>query len=137
LQIHHLYTDEQGMSQVEQVKLRLQPSPQREGMLVSGTAPATTVMFSAATSGLRYPVHAASARALLIVLGGVWEFESGDGTVARLEAGDVMFADDVHSTGHHTRELTGNGNMIMVPFADGLDPEQLFDAISPSAGPSA
>jgi hypothetical protein len=66
--------------------------------------------------------HCAPRRQLVINVGGAVEVETGDGTVRRFEAGDVLFADDTTGEGHKTRSVGQLSLMVFLPLPEDFDP---------------
>ena len=58
--------------------------------------------------------HTAPRRQYVVILSGVAEFETADGSVRRLHRGDVLVAEDVTGHGHIAR---GIGNEMRVSLA--------------------
>ena len=65
--------------------------------------PASGIAFRAAPSGYVLDWHCAPRQQYSISLSGAAEIEVGDGTVARIEPGDVVLAEDLTGRGHVTR----------------------------------
>src|SRR5439155_19980893 len=63
--------------------------------------------------------HCAPRRQYSISLSGTAEIEVGDGTIARVEAGDVVLAEDLTGRGHVTRVIGDRPRLYaIVPFTD-------------------
>ena len=62
--------------------------------------------------------HKAPRRQYVVILSGVAEFETADGTKRRLHPGDVLVAEDLAGHGHIARSI---GNELRVSLAVPLD----------------
>ena len=63
--------------------------------------------------------HHAPGRACVFTVSGAVDIEIGDGTVRRLEAGDILIAEDTTGQGHITREVGDEPRVsIFVPLRD-------------------
>lgn len=58
-------------------------------------------------------LHPAPRRQFLVVLEGTLEIVTSGGEEQRLHPGDVLFADDVGSKGHHSRDVGDEPLMMM------------------------
>ena len=64
--------------------------------------------------------HTAPRRQYVMNLSGIAEFETADGTVRRLNPGDVLIAEDVTGHGHIARSIGDEFRVsLAVPLADG------------------
>ena len=63
--------------------------------------------------------HPAPGRVCVYTVSGAVEIEIGDGSVRRLQAGDILIAEDVQGQGHLTREVGDEPRLsIFVPLRD-------------------
>ena len=63
--------------------------------------------------------HNAPRRQYVVVMAGVYELEAGDGSRRRLQAGDVLVAEDVTGHGHILRGIGDEPRVALaVPLAD-------------------
>ena len=63
--------------------------------------------------------HNAPRRQYVVVMAGVFEFETADGSRRRLEAGDVLVAEDLTGHGHIARGIGDEPRTsLAVPIAD-------------------
>ena len=80
---------------------------------------ATGIAFRAAPPGYVLDWHCAPRRQYSISLSGTAEIEVGDGTIARVEAGDVVLAEDLTGRGHVTRVIGDRPRLYaIVPLTD-------------------
>jgi hypothetical protein len=100
MKIVRLYTGEDNESHFEDIEIELNPSGR---MQVSELQPAQGIMFRTASPSHLSNYHPVPKRQYVITLSGQVEIETGDGTIRRFGAGDVMLAEDTTGRGHITR----------------------------------
>ena len=100
-----VYSGSDGESRVEELPFTMRPFTDTEGAHGESTAPqpAASIAFRVSPPGYVLDWHCAPRRQYSIALSGTAEIEVGDGTVARVEAGDVVLAEDLTGRGHVTR----------------------------------
>ena len=105
--IWRVYSGDNGESHIAEVPLALTPFKDVEGAHGLSTAlqPASGIVFRVAPAGYVLDWHCAPRRQYSISLAGRAEIEVGDGTVARIEPGDVVLAEDLTGRGHLTRVI--------------------------------
>ena len=103
--IWRVYSGKDGQSHLAEEPLAMKPFTDVEGAHGEGTALQSTagIAFRVSPPGYVLSWHCAPRRQYSISLSGTAEIEVGDGTVARLEAGDVVLAEDLTGQGHITR----------------------------------
>jgi quercetin dioxygenase-like cupin family protein len=119
--IFRVYTGADGQSHIAAEPLTLQPFVDSEGAYGEGTPlqGATGITFRLAPPGYVLSWHCAPRRQYTITLSGSAEVEVGDGTVARIGAGDVLLAEDLTGQGHITRVVgTEPRFYAVVPLAE-------------------
>jgi len=119
--IFRVYTGADGQSHIAAEPLTLQPFVDSEGAYGEGTPlqGATGITFRLAPPGYVLSWHCAPRRQYTITLSGAAEVEVGDGTVARVGAGDVLLAEDLTGQGHITRVVgTEPRFYAVVPLAE-------------------
>ena len=120
--IWRIHSGPDGRSHIAEVPLAMTPFVDVEGAHGEGTAlqPATGIVFRVSPPGYVLDWHCAPRRQYSISLSGTAEIEVGDGTVARVGAGDVVLAEDLTGQGHVTR-VVGNQPRFyaIVPLAEG------------------
>jgi len=80
---------------------------------------ASGIAFRVAPPGYVLDWHCAPRRQYSISLSGTAEIEVGDGTIARIEAGDVLLAEDLTGRGHVTRVVGKQPRVYaIVPLAE-------------------
>jgi len=116
-----VYSGADGQSHLAEVPLAMKPSRDVEGAHGEGTPmqAATGIAFRAAPPGYVLDWHCAPRRQYSISLSGTAEIEVGDGTIARVEAGDVVLAEDLTGRGHVTRVIGDRPRLYaIVPLTD-------------------
>ena len=100
-----VYSGADGQSHVAELTLPMKPFVDVEGAHgeSSPLQAATGVIFRVAPAGYVLDWHCAPRRQYSISLSGTAEIEVGDGTVVRVEVGDVVLAEDLTGRGHITR----------------------------------
>jgi len=116
-----VYSGADGESHITELPLALEPFRDVEGAHGQGTPlqAASGIAFRVAPPGYVLDWHCAPRRQYSISLSGAAEIEVGDGTIARVEPGDVVLAEDLTGRGHVTR-VTGKEPRVyaIVPLAD-------------------
>jgi len=98
-----VFSDEQGASHAKEVDAELELrdyAPPAPPVFVSRPASAAGFVFVVAPQTLVAGFHPAPRRELQVVLRGVVEVETSDGTLMRGEPGDVFMVEDTHGRGH-------------------------------------
>ena len=116
-----VYSGADGQSHLAEVPLAMKPFRDVEGAHGEGTPmqAATGIAFRAAPPGYVLDWHCAPRRQYSISLSGTAEIEVGDGTIARVEAGDVVPAEDLTGRGHVTRVIGDRPRLYaIVPLTD-------------------
>jgi len=116
-----VYSGADGESHVAELELSMKPFVDVEGAHgESGPLHAASgIVFRLAPAGYVLEWHCAPRRQYSISLSGTAEIEVGDGTVVRLEAGDVVLAEDLTGRGHITRVVGSEPRLYaLVPLAD-------------------
>lgn len=103
--IWRVYSGADGRSHIAEQPLEMKPFVDTGGAHGEGTAlqPATGIVFRVSPPGYVLDWHCAPRRQYSISLSGTAEIEVGDGTVARVQPGDVVLAEDLTGQGHITR----------------------------------
>jgi hypothetical protein len=103
--IWRVYSGADGRSHIAEEPMMMKPFTDVEGAHGEGTPlyPATGIAFRVSPPGYVLSWHCAPRRQYSIALAGVAEIEVGDGTVARVEPGDIVLAEDLTGEGHVTR----------------------------------
>jgi quercetin dioxygenase-like cupin family protein len=112
-----IYTGEDGQSHFEEIPLEFQPEDDAsERTVVHQESGIIARRFDPKRSN---PWHNAPGRVCVFTLSGAVDIEIGDGTVRRLEPGDILIAEDVTGQGHITREVGPEARVsVFVPLRD-------------------
>ncbi len=105
--IWRVYSGADGRSHIAEQPLEMKPFVDTEGAHGEGTPlqPASGIIFRVSPPGYVLDWHCAPRRQYSITLSGVAEIEVGDGTIARVQPGDVVLAEDLTGQGHITRVI--------------------------------
>jgi hypothetical protein len=104
MKIVRVYTGADGQSHFEDIELSYDdntPSGKRTTL-----QPATGIIFRETDASYNLDFHNAPRRQYVINLSGGVEIEVGDGSKRRLEAGDVLLAEDTEGQGHISRAIS-------------------------------
>ena len=77
--------------------------------------PAKGVIFRTVSSDYDLDFHTAPRRQLVVNLQGSVEIEVGDGSVRRLDGGDILLAEDTTGRGHKSRNVDGQPRTCRYP----------------------
>jgi quercetin dioxygenase-like cupin family protein len=116
-----VYSGADGHSHVAELALHMKPFRDVEGAHGEGTAlaAASGIAFRVAPPGYVLDWHCAPRRQYSISLSGTAEIEVGDGTIVRVEPGDVVLAEDLTGRGHVTRVVGVEPRVYaIVPLAE-------------------
>ena len=116
-----VYSGADGESHVAELELSMKPFVDVEGAHGQSTPlqAASGIVFRVAPAGYVLDWHCAPRRQYSISLSGVAEIEVGDGTVIRVEPGDVVLAEDLTGRGHVTRVVGREPRFYaIVPLVD-------------------
>lgn len=101
--IIRIYTGADGQSHFEDIEPAMQPLGDKSDQAVLHDAGGVIIRrFDVDRSN---PWHSAPGRVCVFNLSGAVDIEIGDGTVRRLNPGDILIAEDVTGQGHITREV--------------------------------
>jgi hypothetical protein len=105
--LFHLWTDAQGDTHLEEIKLANNRRPM---------VPGVTINFSGLPGrGGPALLHNAPARQFAITVSGAIDVEASDGTKAHLATGDMAFLEDTTGKGHRTLEEGASSVFLRVP----------------------
>ncbi len=114
MKIVRLYTGSDNESHFEDIEVELNVAGRLQA---SALQPALGIVFRSAPANHLSDFHPVPKRQYVITLSGQVEIETGDGTVRRFGAGDVMLAEDTTGRGHITRVVGGQPrNYVFIPL---------------------
>lgn len=89
---------------------------------VSERYPASSIEFTCVPAGIRQVGwQTVPARVLTVRLTGVVEYETSDGEVRQVSAGEFVLVKDTHGKGHLSRHSTDAQTVLWIWLPDGLD----------------
>ena len=106
MNLFRVYGDEQGETHLERLDLpAVDGAPRRIGLqdVPTSTLTISQLLETKPDNGLHTPPR----RQLVVVLRGELEITTTGGDQQRLCSGDCLFADDLNSKGHFTRQIGG------------------------------
>jgi len=96
--------------------------PNEAAFQLSGHYPASRIRFVRVPAGVREAGwHIPPGRVLAIWLDGIVQFETSDGEVRRVSAGNAVLVEDIHGKGHISRHPVEGQSVILVTLPHGLD----------------
>ncbi len=115
--ILRIITGEDGQSHFEDLEPQMQPLGDRSDQAVLHEASGIIIRrFDLQRSN---DWHHAPGRVCVFTVSGAVDIEIGDGSVRRLQAGDILIAEDTTGQGHITREVGDEPRVsIFVPLRD-------------------
>ena len=105
MRITRIYSGEDGESHFEDVEIALQEFG--EIGRISEQLGATGIIFRETGSDYDFDFHCAPRRQYVINLNAPVEIETGDGSTRRIEAGEILLAEDTTGRGHRSRAVEG------------------------------
>ena len=118
--LFHIHADADGESILTEVDLPVTDGPAGP---VQGLHGVPVTSFGVAYFVDRKPdtgLHPAPQRQFIVIARGEVEIETARSGSRRLQPGDVMFADDVDTPGHHTRDVGEEpAGMMVIPVEEG------------------
>jgi hypothetical protein len=98
--ITHLFTGDDGRSHIEILRLPLEKGKQG---IASAIFRVEDIVFKRTPRRDDGRFHPAPQRQLVVTIAGSAEIEAGDGTICRLNPGDILWAEDTSGEGHKNR----------------------------------
>jgi hypothetical protein len=96
--------------------------PNEAPFQLSGRYSASQIRFVHVPAGVREAGwHVPPGRVLAVWLDGIVEFETSDGQVRQVPAGNAVLVEDTHGKGHISRHPVEGQNLILVTLPQGLD----------------
>lgn len=103
MQITRLYTGEDNESHFEEIEIPLHDAGDIGNL--SETLDCSGIIFRENDPDYYYDWHNAPRRQYIIMLEGIVEVETGDGTKRQFEPGDVLLVEDTTGRGHISRTI--------------------------------
>jgi hypothetical protein len=121
-----IYATPDGESHFGEVEIpmtaKLTVAPGAKPFQVSKRYLASSMEFTQIPAGMR-PVdwHTVPARILTVRLTGAVEYETSDGEVRHVSAGEFVLVEDTHGKGHLSRHSSDEQTVLWIRLPDGLD----------------
>lgn len=120
-----IYTSPDGESHFDEVEIPTQKvsvHPDATPFDVSANYPASRIRFTQIPAGMRQVEwHTVPGRELTVRLNGAVEYETSDGEVRRVAAGEFVLLEDTYGKGHLSRHSPDAQNVLWVSLPNGLD----------------
>ncbi|CCE05369.1 conserved hypothetical protein [Bradyrhizobium sp. STM 3843] len=101
---------------------KLTVAPGAKPFQVSGRYLASSIAFTQIPAGMRQvDWHTVPARILTVRLTGAVEYETSDGEVRHVSAGEFVLVEDTHGKGHLSRHSPDAQAVLWITLPDGLD----------------
>jgi hypothetical protein len=121
-----LYATPDGESHFGEVEIpmtaKLTVAPGAKPFQVSKRYLASSMEFTQIPAGMRQvDWHTVPARVLTVRLTGEVEYETSDGEVRHVSAGEFVLVEDMHGKGHLSRHSSDEQTVLWIRLPDGLD----------------
>jgi hypothetical protein len=121
-----IYATPDGESHFGEVEIpmtaKLTVAPGAEPFQVSRRYLASSMEFTQIPAGMRQvDWHTVPARILTVRLTGAVEYETSDGEVRHVFAGEFVLVEDTHGKGHLSRHSSDQQTVLWIRLPDGLD----------------
>ncbi len=120
-----IYATPDGESHFDEIDIptkKVSVHPEAAPFDVSASYPASRIRFTRIPAGM-HPVgwHTVPGRELTARLDGSVEYETSDGEVRKVNAGEFALVEDTHGKGHLSRHSPGSQLVLWISLPDGLD----------------
>ena len=121
-----IYATPDGESHFAEVEIpmtaKLTVAPGAKPFQVSNRYLASSMEFTQIPAGMRQvDWHTVPARVLTVRLTGAVEYETSDGEVRHVSAGEFVLVEDTHGKGHLSRHSSDEQTVLWIRLPDGLD----------------
>ncbi|MGJ4946639.1 hypothetical protein ACQR1W_39210 [Bradyrhizobium sp. HKCCYLS1011] len=121
-----IYATPDGESHFGEVEIpmtaKLTVAPGAKPFQVSGRYLASSIEFTQIPAGMRQvDWHTVPSRILTVRLTGAVEYETSDGEVRHVAAGEFVLVEDTHGKGHLSRHSPDAQTVLWIRLPDGLD----------------
>lgn len=122
LRIYATPDGESHFGEVEMPTQKLSVHPEAEAFDVTASYPAGRVRFTRIPAGMRQVEwHTVPDRVLTVRLDGAVEYETSDGEVRTVAAGEFVLVEDTHGKGHLSRHSPESQLILWISLPNGLD----------------
>ena len=121
-----IYATPDGESHFGEVEIpmtaKLTVAPGAKPFQVSKRYLASSMEFTQIPAGMgQVEWHTVPARVLTVRLSGAVEYETSDGEVRHVSAGEFVLVEDTHGKGHLSRHSSDEQTVLWIRLPDGLD----------------
>ena len=121
-----IYATPDGESHFGEVEIpmtaKVMVAPGAKPFQVSRRYLASSMEFTQIPAGMRQvDWHTVPARVLTVRLTGAVEYETSDGEVRHVSAGEFVLVEDTHGKGHLSRHSSDEQTVLWIRLPDGLD----------------
>lgn len=121
-----IYATQDGESHFDEVEIpmtaKVTVAPGAKPFHVSKRYLASSMEFTQIPAGMRQVGwHTVPARALTVRLTGAVEYETSDGEVRHVSAGEFVLVEDTHGKGQLSRHSSDEQTVLWIRLPDGLD----------------
>lgn len=120
-----IYASPDGESHFDEVEIttkKVSVHPDATPFDVTASYPASRLRFTRIPAGMRQvDWHRAPDRVLTVRLDGAVEYETSDGEVRKVSAGEFVLVEDTHGKGHLSRHSPDSQLVLWISLPNGLD----------------
>ncbi len=120
-----IYATPDGESHFDEVEIptkKVSVHPEAIPFDVTASYPASRVRFTRIPAGMRQvDWHTVPDRVLTVRLDGSVEYETSDGEVRKVAAGEFVLIEDTHGKGHLSRHSPDSQLVLWISLSNGLD----------------
>lgn len=125
LRIYATSDGESHFDEVEMPTTKVSVHPDATPFDVTASYPASDVRFTHIPAGMRQvDWHTVPRRVLTVRLDGSVEYETSDGEVRKVDAGEFVLVEDTHGKGHLSRHSQDSQRVLWISLPNGLDEPQ-------------
>lgn len=122
LRIYATPDGESHFDEVETPTKKVSVHPEATPFDVTASYPASRVRFTRIPAGMRQvDWHTVRDRVLTVRLDGSVEYETSDGEVRKVAAGEFVLVEDTHGKGHLSRHSPDSQLVLWISLPNGLD----------------
>lgn len=112
MKVGRIYATSDGESHIGELDIRLTHDEGRPLFSNSARFPGTAVGFQHVRAGGTTEWHNPPQRWLALILAGIWEIETSDGSRHRLPTGSISLVEDTVGKGHRGRAVGGEDVLV-------------------------
>jgi hypothetical protein len=116
MKVTRIFSDSDGVTHFDALEIPL--ASQGEIGRISAVQPGSGVIFRETEATYNYDWHPAPQAQWIVLLDGLIEIETGDGSKRQFGAGEILVVEDVAGRGHRTRQLSpGVRHSLFIPIS--------------------